>query len=102
MSVSMSWGVSALARMRGALRVPHVGARRLHITPVTESKNRGRARKSPKTLLRLYAEGKLKGSEAVKAAALLEAQNAEQAGTCLLYTSPSPRDGLLARMPSSA
>ena len=23
-------------------------------------------------------------------------------GTCLLYTSPSPRDGLLARMPSSA
>ena len=22
--------------------------------------------------------------------------------TCLLYTSPSPRDGLLARMPSSA
>lgn len=81
MSVSMPWGVSALARMRGALRVPHVGARRLHITPVTESKNRGRARKSPKTLLRLYAEGKLKGSEAVKAAALLEAQNAEQAGT---------------------
>ena len=33
---------------------------------------------------------------------------AEQAGkvawsyTCLLYTSPSPRDGLLSRMPSSA
>ena len=25
-----------------------------------------------------------------------------QAGTCLLYTSPSPRDGLLSRMPSSA
>ena len=24
------------------------------------------------------------------------------ATTCLLYTSPSPRDGLLARMPSSA
>ena len=24
------------------------------------------------------------------------------AGTCLLYTSPSPRDGLLSRMPSSA
>ena len=23
-------------------------------------------------------------------------------GTCLLYTSPSPRDGLLSRMPSSA
>ena len=26
----------------------------------------------------------------------------EQAETCLLYTSPSPRDGLLSRMPSSA
>ena len=25
-----------------------------------------------------------------------------QATTCLLYTSPSPRDGLLSRMPSSA
>ena len=26
----------------------------------------------------------------------------DQRGTCLLYTSPSPRDGLLSRMPSSA
>ena len=26
----------------------------------------------------------------------------EVVGTCLLYTSPSPRDGLLSRMPSSA
>ena len=26
----------------------------------------------------------------------------ESASTCLLYTSPSPRDGLLSRMPSSA
>ena len=26
----------------------------------------------------------------------------EGAGICLLYTSPSPRDGLLSRMPSSA
>ena len=26
----------------------------------------------------------------------------ELAGDCLLYTSPSPRDGLLSRMPSSA
>ena len=25
-----------------------------------------------------------------------------QGGACLLYTSPSPRDGLLSRMPSSA
>src|SRR5680860_1846539 len=26
----------------------------------------------------------------------------ERGGSCLLYTSPSPRDGLLSRMPSSA
>ena len=26
----------------------------------------------------------------------------DKSGTCLLYTSPSPRDGLLSRMPSSA
>ena len=34
-----------------------------------------------------------------------EAERREQAATeyaCLLYTSPSPRDGLLSRMPSSA
>ena len=37
-------------------------------------------------------------------AALREARRAvvELAGGCLLYTSPSPRDGLLSRMPSSA
>ena len=28
--------------------------------------------------------------------------NGSYTGTCLLYTSPSPRDGLLSRMPSSA
>ena len=30
------------------------------------------------------------------------AQTQLQIATCLLYTSPSPRDGLLSRMPSSA
>ena len=30
------------------------------------------------------------------------AQSIGEPGTCLLYTSPSPRDGLLSRMPSSA
>ena len=29
-------------------------------------------------------------------------RQAKQNGSCLLYTSPSPRDGLLSRMPSSA
>ena len=30
------------------------------------------------------------------------AQQGKQISICLLYTSPSPRDGLLSRMPSSA
>ena len=29
-------------------------------------------------------------------------ENVDLSTTCLLYTSPSPRDGLLSRMPSSA
>ena len=29
-------------------------------------------------------------------------KSSEQSDVCLLYTSPSPRDGLLSRMPSSA
>ena len=33
---------------------------------------------------------------------LLCQSTAEQRQACLLYTSPSPRDGLLSRMPSSA
>ena len=32
----------------------------------------------------------------------LAAEKSKRYGTCLLYTSPSPRDGLLSRMPSSA
>ena len=32
----------------------------------------------------------------------LDAHGYRTANTCLLYTSPSPRDGLLSRMPSSA
>ena len=38
-----------------------------------------------------------------RAAVLLEdASLVQEDGRCLLYTSPSPRDGLLSRMPSSA
>ena len=33
---------------------------------------------------------------------ILPAERLVSAGCCLLYTSPSPRDGLLSRMPSSA
>ena len=33
---------------------------------------------------------------------ILNAQYGNERNHCLLYTSPSPRDGLLSRMPSSA
>ena len=60
----------------------------------------------------LVADGDLFG-DAVNVAARLEAQAItdglcisesifEMVNICLLYTSPSPRDGLLSRMPSSA
>ena len=42
-----------------------------------------------------------KGTDAIEG--ILEiARESEHPRTCLLYTSPSPRDGLLSRMPSSA
>ena len=65
------------------------------------------------TKLRLEAKALLtddgKGAEAVeRAEGMLEEANsldkryATLIDICLLYTSPSPRDGLLSRMPSSA
>ena len=35
-------------------------------------------------------------------AEIFSSENSDRAFDCLLYTSPSPRDGLLSRMPSSA
>ena len=52
--------------------------------------------------LKLYmGEGKQK-SAAGGAGAAAAGGAAMMSGRCLLYTSPSPRDGLLSRMPSSA
>lgn len=53
-------------------------ARALSTTPVLAKKSnpsRGKARKSPRTLLRLYEQGLLKGAEAVRAASLLGESN---------------------------
>ena len=55
-------------------------------------------------------KAKLKGSRRLQIASVVGAVAILAAGyfgtnywtTCLLYTSPSPRDGLLSRMPSSA
>ena len=43
--------------------------------------------------------GKILNDETID---ILKKQALTQARACLLYTSPSPRDGLLSRMPSSA
>ena len=53
----------------------------------------------------LAAEGVdvlLTGRNVTQLQKLTEKINAADGGRCLLYTSPSPRDGLLSRMPSSA
>ena len=51
-------------------------------------------RKNPGSKLKTAVTGKVKkGSAAAKR---------RKSYCCLLYTSPSPRDGLLSRMPSSA
>ena len=42
------------------------------------------------------------GAEAATGTIALKAPEIAENGNCLLYTSPSPRDGLLSRMPSSA
>ena len=47
------------------------------------------ANKEKRPMLLVYPDGRV-----VRPVSVLE--------TCLLYTSPSPRDGLLSRMPSSA
>ena len=58
-------------------------------------------------LRKASAEHAAKSSEqaitaAVRATLAERGATAEAVGRCLLYTSPSPRDGLLSRMPSSA
>ena len=67
------------------------------LTPVEEALN---------ALLNCDEEG-VEASEATEAIAAIEViarlqGNWGKRSACLLYTSPSPRDGLLSRMPSSA
>ena len=51
-------------------------------------------------LVELYQSSKSNVSEHIKH--IFEEKELEENSVCLLYTSPSPRDGLLSRMPSSA
>ena len=47
-------------------------------------------------------DSKYKGINSLKLTVLSMEKGYEDSRCCLLYTSPSPRDGLLSRMPSSA
>ena len=51
--------------------------------------------------LSLY-DGSTAAAEALTCAVRVHTRKASQSNTCLLYTSPSPRDATLSRMPSSA
>ena len=58
---------------------------------------------SNKIIVNIEAKLKKAGDNAAKANDLrVDNDELQQQNTCLLYTSPSPRDGLLSRMPSSA
>ena len=64
---------------------------------------------STRDLENVVAQVNVKFEELFKKIVQLEKQLADNTGeeknaskNCLLYTSPSPRDGLLSRMPSSA
>ena len=56
--------------------------------------------KTPWLRLKLGKPGAVRGSSEV--GVVIERRKEDYVHTCLLYTSPSPRDGLLSRMPSSA
>ena len=57
-------------------------------------------KKTPKAELHLHIEGTLEPSQMFDLAKRNNIRIPFE--SCLLYTSPSPRDGLLSRMPSSA
>ena len=55
-----------------------------------------------KDLLICFLNSLFNGRQVVKDVSYLNPEHVGDVYTCLLYTSPSPRDGLLSRMPSSA
>ena len=68
----------------------------LRLEEITTGEQSGTWGDTTNTNLELISEAFSFGTEAITS-------NADtHTTTCLLYTSPSPRDGLLSRMPSSA
>ena len=87
----VSSGAIALGRAR--LKLPR-GALKLE-------ESQGAAAVGQIALARIWSE--VLGQHGIETGQiLLTLQDTEERRRCLLYTSPSPRDGLLSRMPSSA
>ena len=63
---------------------------------------RGSGDGSRNRAVRRAAIGRVLTCDTPHRGASIEAPGEQQQIACLLYTSPSPRDGLLSRMPSSA
>ena len=74
-------------------------ARRYHVTYLAETPYNPEIGVSFQCRRQLLLDAYQRGNELANATA---PPAAAQAAACLLYTSPSPRDGLLSRMPSSA
>ena len=67
--------------------------------PITEARRLYAAAREPKTMMEVEGAGHL---DAWEGGASQSALKALIVWTCLLYTSPSPRDRTRSRMPSSA
>ena len=87
----------------GAERIDHGTMRTINLAlllgtlrsgPISRAELSRRTHLSKASITSLAAELAARG--------LVREGSPDRNGTCLLYTSPSPRDGLLSRMPSSA
>ena len=78
-----------MAKRKGKISVETSGKRKTAIARATVRKGQGRVRVNSQPIH-------------IMEPTLARRKALEPVQICLLYTSPSPRDGLLSRMPSSA
>ena len=96
--------VKALAQEVSGNRVMYANFQSQHTPPNTLNYNVGANAKSAAvfTTWAEYPNHTLKQNRNYQVGFILADKFGRQSSVCLLYTSPSPRDGLLSRMPSSA
>ena len=86
------WGLAFLSTQHSALSTVPPMAKEMLIN-VSEGEE---------CRIALLADGKLEELYMERTSSTSHVGNIYKGKVCLLYTSPSPRDGLLSRMPSSA